>query len=109
MKKKTKARYLPEKFRLGRKVRILSKEERHEMPPEAFLPRNMKVRVTLYLDSDIVEFFKELSERGARHQTQINAVLREVMERSKQADPQDAGAKLRQARGLIDDVIRKTG
>jgi len=43
-----------------------------------------KVRITIALDSDVVEFFKQAaSERGALpYQTQINQALRQAMESS---------------------------
>src|SRR5260221_3883885 len=44
--------------------------------------RNIKVRVNIFLDADIVEHFKEMAgHRGAdKYQTQINKVLREFVE-----------------------------
>jgi uncharacterized protein (DUF4415 family) len=106
-KKATKARYVPKEFRLGSRMRILEKEEMHRVRPDAFLPRNIKVRVTMYLDSDILNFFKGLSKDGARYQTQINAALREVVERAGSAEPEDVAGNLRQARWLIDKSLRK--
>ncbi len=45
-------------------------------------PRNMKVRVTMYLDADIVEHFKTLAAApdAAGYQTLINHTLRQAME-----------------------------
>ncbi|MEN3331702.1 MAG: hypothetical protein V7641_1067 [Blastocatellia bacterium] len=45
-------------------------------------PRNCKVRVTMYLDADIVEHFKQKAGEpdGAGYQTQINNALRSVVE-----------------------------
>jgi uncharacterized protein (DUF4415 family) len=41
-----------------------------------------KVRVTMYLDADVLEYFKDRAARpnAAPYQTQINAELRRVME-----------------------------
>jgi hypothetical protein len=86
-------------------MRILEKHEMHRVRPDAFEPRNIKVRVTMYLDSDIVAFFKELSEKGPRYQTRINAALREIMEKSTQAESEDQVSNLRKAKGLIDAAI----
>ena len=46
-------------------------------------PAPKKVRVSTYLDEDVLQFFKRRARRpGApRYQTQINAELRLVMER----------------------------
>jgi uncharacterized protein (DUF4415 family) len=44
--------------------------------------RNCKVKITTYLDADIVKYFKERAEQpnAAPYQTQINNELRKVME-----------------------------
>lgn len=46
-------------------------------------PRNTKIRVTIYLDSDVLKYFKERADQpnAAPYQTQINQELRAVMER----------------------------
>lgn len=46
-------------------------------------PRNCKVRVTMYLDADIVEHFKQRATDpdAAGYQTQINNALRKIVER----------------------------
>lgn len=53
------------------------------VPPEALEPRNIKVNVSLTLDADVLEFFKErASGPGAlSYQAQINQALREVVDR----------------------------
>jgi len=44
--------------------------------------KNCKVKISMYLDADILEFFKKRAERpnAAPYQTQINNELRKVME-----------------------------
>lgn len=44
-------------------------------------PRNCKIRITIYLDGDILDFFKKRAEQpnAAPYQTQINNALREYM------------------------------
>src|SRR6266480_1754996 len=44
--------------------------------------KDAKVRVTMYLDADILEYFKKRASEAhaARYQTQINNELRAVME-----------------------------
>jgi uncharacterized protein (DUF4415 family) len=110
-KQTNKPRYLPKdiakELRLSPKARILEKHEMHRIRADALEPRNIKVRVTMYLDLDIVEFFKELSEKGARYQTQINAVLREVMEKSTSAESKNPASDLRHAQRLITEALRK--
>ena len=51
-------------------------------PGDTSDPKKSKVRVTLYLDSDILAYFKERAaeSNAAPYQTQINSELRSVME-----------------------------
>ncbi len=50
-------------------------------------PRHCKVRVTMYLDADVVEHFKVCATRpnAAPYQTQINAALREHFQKKEPA------------------------
>jgi uncharacterized protein (DUF4415 family) len=50
-------------------------------------PRNCKVKVTMYIDADVLEYFKNRAEQpnAAPYQTQINNELRKVMERGSEA------------------------
>ena len=43
---------------------------------------NGKARVTMYLDADIVEYFRA---RGAHYQTEINAALRQIVDEQRLA------------------------
>ena len=56
----------------------------NKMPPPNQLARHTKVRITIFLDLDILDFFKaRAAKRGkAPYQTQINQALREYMEGS---------------------------
>lgn len=66
-------------------------EKMKRLPRGAFLakagntsdPKKTKVRVTLYLDSDVLAYFKERAaeSHAAPYQTQINNELRDVMGR----------------------------
>lgn len=51
--------------------------------PEDILPSNIKVQVTLRLDLDVLEHFKNRASdaNSAPYQTQINAELRKIMEK----------------------------
>ncbi len=52
--------------------------------PEDMRPSNTKVRVTMYLDLDVLNYFKERAAfaHAAPYQTQINSELRRIMERN---------------------------
>jgi len=54
------------------------------LPPFDQIDRHTKVRVTIFIDNDILKFFKaRAAKRGkAPYQTQINQALREYMEGS---------------------------
>jgi uncharacterized protein (DUF4415 family) len=59
-------------------------KRRHTTKPGQVSLKDAKVRVTMYLDADILEYFKKRASdaHAARYQTQINNELRAVMERS---------------------------
>lgn len=93
------------KWKLSPKARVVPKAERHQVPAEAFEDRNTKVRVTMYIDLDVVEFFKAGAAKGGTpYQTQINAALRDVLAMQQAHDP---ATQLRQAKNLIDAAMRK--
>ena len=75
---------------------------RHQVKPGTTAARNCKVRVTMFLDLDVLEVFKgrAKSPSAPAYQTQINAELRRTMEQAhcSEADPV---AVLRQASQLI--------
>ena len=60
---------------------------RHRATAEETLPRNCKVRVTMYLDADIVEHFKAAASHpnAAPYQTQINNALRLALGAARQS------------------------
>ena len=99
---------LEKKWKLSARARMAPKNQRREFPPEAFEDRNTKVRITAYVDLDVLNYFKgRAAKDGVPYQTQINQELRAAMERDeKSADP---GAHLRQAKGLIDAALRNIG
>ena len=109
MPKKTKSEIEPE-FRMPArdKMRIIPKNKRREFPPEAFEDRNTKVKISIYLDLDVLDYFKgRAANDGTPYQTQINGELRALMEREQtHVDP---AAHLREAKGLIDAALRKMG
>jgi len=78
-------------------------EEEFRFDPKRWerLPRGVKkVRVNLYLDEDVVAYFKERAAQphAAPYQTQINQTLREAMRKDSAVQAQAPGvAKLRAA------------
>ena len=96
-------------FKLSPKARIVPKNQRLVMPPEAREPRNIKVRTNIHFDLDILNYFKErASLPGAPlYQTQINAELRKIMERD-QGQDQASGLKeaLEQAARSVRKAIK---
>jgi uncharacterized protein (DUF4415 family) len=103
------AKSVPAEFKLTSRARVVPKDQRTQMPPEAFEDRNTKVRVTIHLDLDVLNFFKGLAKKpGAQpYQTQINATLRQVIEDAGHTKGQDPCSNLRQAKGLIDAAMRQ--
>lgn len=56
---------------------------RHSTQPGEVSLADCKVRVTMYIDADVLEYFKERAAQpnAAPYQTQINSELRTIMER----------------------------
>lgn len=72
-------------------------------------PRNTKVRVTIYLDSDVLKYFKERAAQpnAAPYQTQINQELRAVMERDAASVPTVDYMQLIQNKKFIAAIAEK--
>ena len=81
-------------FRFPKRYRVVPREQRHRARPGEAHLRNCKVRVSIYLDGDVIQYFKERAAApGAPpYQTQINAALRRIIEAG-EAWPDSAGAK----------------
>lgn len=67
----------------------IMKPGKYRVVPSRFRPKpgetdlkNCKVKVTMYIDADVLEYFKKRAEQpnAAPYQTQINNELRKVME-----------------------------
>lgn len=88
-------------------ARVVPKKDRHRVSKDAQEPRNIKVRVSIYLDLDVLNHFKALAaEPGTPpYQTQINAALRAIVDNPSAPDI-DPSRQLRQAKSLIDAVLR---
>ena len=61
-------------------IRMITR--RHRATAAEVSPQNCKVRVTMYLDADIVEHFKARAAQpdAAAYQTQINSALRSLLQ-----------------------------
>lgn len=97
-----------ERYKLSPKAKVIPKVDRRQLPAEAFEDRRTKVKISMYLDLDVLEHFKARSAEDRPYQTQINLELRRIME-GEQADAGDAVSSLRQAKGLIETAIRNIG
>ena len=73
------------------------RDKRHIPAPGDTDLKNCKVRVTMYVDADIIEWFKKRASApdAAAYQTQMNSALRRHIERD--------GKKLPAARQLLND------
>jgi uncharacterized protein (DUF4415 family) len=70
----------------------------------AVLRQTNKTRITIYLDNDILEEFRERADAAGRgYQTMINDALREYL--GKTGQPVDA----KTLRRIIREELRKTG
>jgi uncharacterized protein (DUF4415 family) len=73
---------------------------------EAMEPRNIKVHISIKLDADVLEYFKERAAQpgGTPYQTQINKVLREAMERGPEEFP---GASLLKSERFLSAITNR--
>ncbi len=70
----------------------------------AVVPQKKKTRITIYLDDDILEEFRERADATGRgYQTMINEALREHLGKAK--PPVDA----KTLRRILREELRKTG
>jgi uncharacterized protein (DUF4415 family) len=78
------------------------KPGKYKVIPSRFRPKpgetdlkNCKVKVTMYIDADVLEYFKNRAEQpnAAPYQTQINNELRKVME-SGSNEPSSTGDQM---------------
>jgi uncharacterized protein (DUF4415 family) len=70
----------------------------------AVVPQTGKTRITIYIDNEIIEEFRERSDSmGRGYQTMINEALREYLGKGKQA------IDARTLRKILREELRKTG
>ncbi len=58
----------------------MAKNKNKELPDDAFSPENVKVRISIFLDGDVLVKAKERAKaEGSKYQTYINQLLRQVL------------------------------
>lgn len=113
-KQNGRAARIEQEFRFPRRYRLVPPEQRHLAKPGETELRNCKVRVSIYLDADIIRFFKERAvQPGAQpYQTQINATLREVIQHAWEGGAANQAAsigRLLSNEQFIEAVARQVG
>ena len=64
---------------------------------EAVVPSSGKTRITIMLDDDVLEYFRELADSsGTGYQTMINSTLKSAVDRAKNGEEELTVAKLRE-------------
>jgi len=88
------------------RMRRLPPDKRHRASRGETALQNCKVRVTMYLDADVVEYFKRRAARAnaAPYQTQINSALRSFVAG---AGPADDYAPLLQDERFLEAVAER--
>jgi uncharacterized protein (DUF4415 family) len=73
----------------ARKAGVKNSPRRHQTGPGKSRLSGRKVKVTIYLDADVLEYFKGRAglPNAAPYQTQINSELRAVMELNDKGTP----------------------
>jgi uncharacterized protein (DUF4415 family) len=68
----------------GKKI-VRRREANRVVSPEALEPRNIKVHVSMTLDADVLEYFKEKASKpeALPYQSQINQALRDSIVRER--------------------------
>jgi predicted DNA binding CopG/RHH family protein len=95
------------KWKLSPKARVLPKHGRREFPAEAFEDRKTKVRMTSYIDLDILEYFKERAASVSMpYQSLINTELRRIMEADQSKRAESVTETLLQVRTLVEAALR---
>ena len=70
----------------------------------AVIPQTGKTRITIYIDNDILEEFRDRSDAAGRgYQTMVNEALREYLSKSRQ--PVDA----RTLRRILREELKRAG
>ena len=69
----------------GKKV-VRRRDAGKVVSAEALEPRNIKVHISIKLDADVLDYFKQRARRSGAppYQTQINQALRQVIDRDRE-------------------------
>lgn len=74
-------------------------------PKQPKLPGDVKSRITIYLDADIVSYYKELAENsGSGYQTLINQSLREIIDGQINSGSSDIKQEILQDKVFLQDL-----
>lgn len=79
------------------------------LPEQTGDPKGVKSRITILLDADIVDFFKNsAAEKGApAYQTQINSALRKVVEALQSPSSEVVTTKMLDNPAFLSELARK--
>ncbi len=88
------------------RMRRVPPAKRHRASRQETALHNCKVRVTMYLDADVVEYFKQRAagSNAAPYQTQINSALRRFLA---DAGPADDYSRLLQDERFLKAVAER--
>jgi len=79
-----------------------------ELDPDEFLPQNVKVRITTFVDQDILDKLKEIAEeKKVKYQTLLNSVLRSFVEQQQPLGKTSLDEV--SIRRIVREEIKKTG
>jgi uncharacterized protein (DUF4415 family) len=93
----------PEAAKLG--WRRISRPKFLDKIPKNVSLRDCKSRITIYLDADIVSYFKEMAENSpAGYQTLINQVLREIVDGQRQTENLDIKREILQDKEFLQEL-----
>ena len=83
------------------------KPGKYNLEKDEFAPKNVKVRITTFIDSDILDSLKDLAKsRGIKYQTALNSILRKYFENMRGKDKQLTEARIRK---IVREEIKKAG
>ncbi|MCM0604906.1 MAG: hypothetical protein KA715_02345 [Xanthomonadaceae bacterium] len=80
-----------------------------ELDPDEFSPKNVKVRITTFIDEDALTEFKTIAElQGTKYQTLLNQVIRGFVSGSKGNNGSDGGGlTVANVRRIVREEIKK--
>ena len=83
------------------------KPGKYNLEKDEFAPRNTKIRITTFIDGDIVNSLKDLAKsKGIKYQTALNSILRSYFENKPGRDKPLSEAMVRK---IVREEIKKMG